>query len=333
MRDVRRGRREVTGAAPDGAAAFRVSRAAGRLGAFVKELRAEFLPASALAVFVGTALAFYHTGRWDGWLFLECLLGVCALHAGANVLNDYFDHRSGNDAINTDFVRPFTGGSRLIQQGVLRPGEVLGLGVGLLVVGVGVGMHLIFRAGPVVVVFVALGLAAGIGYSIPRFGLAACGAGEATVALAFGVLPVTGAYYVQAGTVTAQALFLSLPVAVLIAAVLFVNQFQDSRADRAVGKCHWVVRLGLKRAARGYVVLMGLWVVLLLMGAATGRIPAFLAWAALPGLLAIPAARRVLRHYDHPAVLAPANVLTILMHTAVAVALGTMLVLARVFAG
>jgi 1,4-dihydroxy-2-naphthoate octaprenyltransferase len=298
--------------------------------AFAQELRAEFLPASALAVFVGAALAFYDTGHWRGWLFLVCVIGVCALHAGANVLNDYFDHRSGNDAINTDFIRPFTGGSRLIQRGVLRPNEVLGLGAALLGVGVGVGVYLVVQAGAGVLPFLALGVLAGVGYSIPRIGLAARGAGEATVALAFGVLPVTGAYYVQTGTVTARALVLSLPVAVLIAAVLFINQFPDSRADRAVGKRQWVVRLGLKRAARGYVALMGLWVGLLLLGAAAGMIPAFLAWAALPGLLAIPASRRVLRHFDTPAALAPAHALTILMHLAVTAALGTMLVLARV---
>jgi 1,4-dihydroxy-2-naphthoate octaprenyltransferase len=295
-------------------------------------LRAEFLPASALAVFVGAALAFQQTGNWDGWLFLECVLGVCALHAAANVLNDYFDHRSGNDALNTDFIRPFTGGSRLIQQGVLQPDEVLEMGVVLLAVGIGLGVHLAIRVGPGVLAFMAGGVVAGIGYSIPRFGLAARGAGEATVALAFGVLPVMGAYYVQTGTVTSQAWFLSLPVAALIAAVLFVNQFPDYRADRAVGKRHWVVRLGPKRAARGYVVLMVLWMALLLAGAATGAVPAFLAWAVLPGLLAIPAARRVLRHFEHPAAMAPANVLTIVMHSAVSVMLGTLLVLARVLA-
>jgi 1,4-dihydroxy-2-naphthoate octaprenyltransferase len=292
-------------------------------------LRAEFLPASALAVFVGAALAFHDTGLWSGWLFLVCVIGVCALHAGANVLNDYFDHRSGNDAINTDFIRPFTGGSRLIQQGVLRPNEVLGLGAALLGVGVGVGSYLAFRAGPGVLAFLALGVLAGVGYSIPLVGLAARGAGETTVALAFGVLPVTGAYFVQTGTVSVRALVLSLPVAVLIAAVLFINQFPDCRADRAVGKRHWVVRLGPARAARGYVVLMGLWIAILLLGAGSGLIPSFLAWAALPGLLAIPASRRLLRHCDTPAAQAPAHALTILMHLAVTVSLGTMLVLAR----
>ncbi len=303
-----------------------------RLGAFARELRAEFLPASALAVVTGTALAFYDTGRWHGWLFVECVLGVCALHAGANVLNDYFDHGGGSDAANTDFVRPFTGGSRLIQQGVLRPGDVLRLGVGLLAAGIAVGTHLALRAGWGVAGFMAAGVAAGVGYSIPRIGLAARGAGEVAVALAFGVLPVTGAYLVQTGTVTAQAFFLSLPVSLLIAAVLFVNQFPDCRADQAVGKRTWVVRLGPRRAARVYVALMALWPAILLAGAATGVVPAFLAWAALAGLAAIPAARRLLRHSDTPAALAPVCALTVMVHLTVTAALGSMLALARKFA-
>jgi 1,4-dihydroxy-2-naphthoate octaprenyltransferase len=298
-----------------------------KLGAYLRELRAPFLPSSALAVFVGTALACHRTGRWDWTTFLACVFGVCAIHAGANVLNDYCDHLSGNDALNNDFVRPFTGGSRLIQQGELRPGEVLGLGAVLLVTGAAAGAWLALRLGPGLLVFLALGLLAGIGYSIPRRGWAACGAGEATVAVAFGVLPVTGAFYAQTGFVTAQALFLALPVAVLIAAVLFINQFQDCRADAAVGKRHWVVRLGRRRASRVYVVLMALWAGLLLLGAATRILPPFLGWAALPGLLAIPASRRVLQHYDHPVALAPANAWTIAMHLLVCAALGVLLIL------
>ena len=297
------------------------------LGLYWRELRAPFLPASGLAVCLGASLVKYRTGGWDWPLVLACLFGVGALHAGANVLNDYGDHRGGSDAANTTFVHPFTGGSRLIQQGLLRPGAVLVYGLVLLGIGAVAGLWLASQRGPGVLLFAAAGLVAGLGYSVPRFGWAALGAGEIVTGLAFGLLPVAGTCYVLGGTVPPEAILLALPVTVLIAAVLFINQFQDSAADAAVGKRHWVVRLGRRRSVRVYVALLVLWMPLLLAGAAWRGLPGALGWALAPGILAVPAARLARRHYDHPAELAPANRLTIALHHLVTAALCAILLL------
>ena len=306
-----------------------MSAAAARAGDWLRELRAPFLPASAAAVFVGAALAWHRSGRWHWGLFGACLAGVGCLHAGANVLNDYCDHRSGNDACNTAFIRPFTGGSRLIQQGRLRPAEVLGLGLGLLAAGLAVGLVLAIRHDPGLLGFLAAGLVAGIGYSLPRIGWAARGAGEGVIAVAFGLLPVAGTYRVLTGAVTREACLAALPVAVLIGAVLFVNQFPDAPADAATGKRHWVVRLGRRRASRVYAAAMATGPALLPLLAALRLVPGALAWAALPGLLGIPAVRRVLRHYDEPGRMAPANALTIAVHLATCAAMGLLLLAGR----
>ena len=306
-----------------------MSAAAARAGDWLRELRAPFLPASAAAVFVGAALAWHRTGRWHWGLFGACLAGVGCLHAGANVLNDYCDHRSGNDACNTAFIRPFTGGSRLIQQGRLPPAGVLGLGLGLLAAGLAVGLVLALRRDPGLLGFLAAGLVAGIGYSLPRIGWAARGAGEGVIAVAFGFLPVAGTHRVLAGVVTREACLAALPVAVLIGAVLFVNQFADAPADAATGKRHWVVRLGRRRASRVYAAAMALGPALLPLLAAFRLVPGALAWAALPGLLGIPAVRRVLRHYDEPGRMAPANALTIAVHLATCAAMGLLLLAGR----
>ena len=170
-----------------------------RAQALLYELRAAFLPASLLAVFMGTALAFYRTGRWHWPLFLACTAGVAAVHAGANVLNDYFDHIGGSDKVNTDFVRPFTGGRRLIQQGRLTPREVCTFGLALLAVGVAIGLSLVWWRGIGVLAFLAPAILVAAAYSVPRVGLAARGLGEVAVALVFGVLTVMGSFYVQTG--------------------------------------------------------------------------------------------------------------------------------------
>ena len=113
-----------------------------KLTLWLKELRAPFFTASALPVIVGTAIAYSQTAQFNVILFILALFATVALHAGANIANDYFDHISGNDWLN-DNKTPFSGGSRLIQQNLLTPGEVIvgawialfiGASIGLIIV-------------------------------------------------------------------------------------------------------------------------------------------------------------------------------------------------------
>ena len=285
----------------------------------LQELRAPFFSASIIPVLVGSACACYHTGQWHWSLFCWTLLGVVSIHAGANVANDYFDHLSGNDAANADFIHPFTGGSRMIQNKLLTPREVLFLALGCFATGGAIGLYLFLLAGPPVLWLGLIGIAGGFFYTAPPVNLSARGLGEPVIALLFGVLPTLGAYYVQTRHFPFDVLILSLPVAVLILMVLFINQFPDYRADAVVGKYTWVVRLGRRRAAQFYTVLMGLWPLPILAVVGTGWYPTWLLLALAPGLIAAWTVPRVLRYYDQPRMLAPVNALTIALHASVGI--------------
>jgi 1,4-dihydroxy-2-naphthoate polyprenyltransferase len=280
----------------------------------IKELRAEFLPASVMSVFLGTALAHARTGAFDPLLFALALAGVVFIHLGTNVANDYFDHRSGNDAFNTEFVRPFTGGSRLIQEKLISPRAVLTLSVSLLAAALVAGAALAVLRGPYVVLLGIVGIASGVFYVAPPINLASRGFGELFIGLNFGILAVTGSYFVQTGGVSRECLVASLPLAGLIAAVVFINEFQDMNADARAGKRTLVVRLGLQKASRvyGWIVLSSF--VPIILGAASGLMPrtTFIALGALPfGIKAIAVARD--RH-GSPKEMAPANALTVVCH-------------------
>jgi 1,4-dihydroxy-2-naphthoate polyprenyltransferase len=293
----------------------------------LQELRVPFFTASIVPVLLGSALAARHTGLFDWALFFCTLVGVVLVHAGANVLNDYFDHLSGNDEANVEFVRPFTGGSRLIQRGLLSPDEVLGLGIACLAAGAALGAYLCFRVGWPLVWLGVAGIAGGVLYSAPPVALGSRGLGEPVIALNFGVLPVLGAYMVQTHRFNWEAVWVSLPVALLIAAVLFINQFQDFRADRAVGKRNWVVRLGRQRAVHVYGILMTVWMLPVLLGVVFRALPAA---AGLALLVLVPAVRAILtarRHCDAPVLLAPTNASTILVHLTVGLLLSASLVI------
>jgi len=297
---------------------------------YLQELRAPFFTASIVPVLVGTSLAFLHSGEWHWLIFLLALTGTVLIHAGANVINDYFDHLNGNDEANIDFVRPFTGGSRMIQEGLLTPNEVLGLSLACFTLGSAIGFYLVYRTGLLVLAFGIVGVLGGALYVAPRVSLVAHGIGELVIGINFGILPVIGSYYVQTGEVRWEALLVSLPIAVLIAAILFINEFQDYRADMAVGKRGWVVRLGRSKSAPVYTTLMVTWVLPIVAGVTLGVFPLLCLAALLPVVVAAKAIMTARRHYDDPKALTPANGMTIICHLAVGLLLTATLVIAGI---
>ena len=281
---------------------------------WIVKMRAPFFTAAIVPVCLGTAVAWATTGAFNLWYFLLTLIGAVCLNAGTNMTNDYFDHTWGSDDINTEFANPFTGGSRLIQMGIVKPTVFLWQGIVFFVAGSIIGIVLIFTRGLWILWLGLVGVFSGYFYTAPPLRLVRTGLGEPLIGLSFGPLMVLGSYFTQTQTVSWEPVIASLPVAILIALVVWINQFQDMRADAAVGKNHWVVRLGRERAATAYGLLLALVYLSLLGGAISGVVTPF----ALIGLLTLPMAAKAYQvavtHYDHPKELVPANAATIQIH-------------------
>lgn len=292
-------------------------------------VRAPFLTASITPILLGGAIAWatQHQLSW-GLLFLTMLAGAF-IHLGVNVINDYFDHASGNDDVNIEFIRPFSGGSRVIQMGLLTPLEML-VGAGVLFALSGaIGVYLATVTGPLVLAFGAVGLISGVFYVGKPFDWGSHGIGELLVGLNFGILMTLGSYYVQAERLDWTPAIAAIPIAALIAAVLYVNEFPDFAADKAVGKRTWVVRLGRPWAATAYACLMAIPYVSVLFAVTAGVLPptTLLCLVTLP--LAVRAIRVAHRYHSQPVELAPANALTIVTHLSA----GLLLTLAYVWEG
>lgn len=247
-----------------------------------------FFTASAVPVFVGTAAAFRLESSFSPGLFAVTLAAVLLYHAGLNVLNDYFDAKSGADAANADPLTPFAGGSRMIQSGLVSMRETLLLAIGLLALGTLAGVYLACSVGPGLLVIGAAGLAIGVAYSSPPFSLSYRGLGEIAVGLEFGVLSVIGSYFVQTGEFKhpLELAFASLPISLLITALLYINEFADYEADLKAGKKNLVVRLGIKRARHGFLLLVLIAYSIILLGALGRALPRPALMALLPGALA-----------------------------------------------
>lgn len=192
-------------------------------------------------------------GSFEPLVLVIALMVVALVHAGANVANDVADDRSGTDHLNEQRIHPFTGGSRFIQNGVMTATEMTNWAAVLFATGIALGLVLLVLKGPWVLVFGVAGVGIGLAYSLPPLVLSARGMGEVAVAAAFGMLPVIGSFWLQAGFVTGKAVLVSLPASLWIMAVLVINEIPDIAADAATGKRTLVVRIGSRASGWLYM--------------------------------------------------------------------------------
>ena len=263
--------------------------------------RPKFFTASMLPMLLGTAWGHHVSGQFDMTVFMLALAATLCVHAGANVINDVFDDINGSDCGNDGRIYPYTGGSRFIQNGIMSVSGMTRWGMTLYVMAVVFGAILTGMKGVGVLLFGLVGLGLGVLYSIPPIQLSARGVGEATVAVAFGVLPVTGAAWLQSGIVDSEVVLVSIPVSLWVAAILLINGVPDITADAAAGKRTLAVRLGPRGTQVLYVCIHVL--AFLAIGLAVSQGSFSVIVFALPALLLLVAilASRSIGHATDPA--------------------------------
>ncbi len=248
-------------------------------------MRPKFFPASVLPVLAGSAWGFMAAGRFDLFVFILALLATVCVHASANVLNDVGDDSGGTDRQNEDRIYPYTGGSRFIQTGIMTASGMARLGVSLIGIAAIAGLILLLSKGAMVLWFGIAGLLLAVLYSLGPIRLASTGLGELSVGIAFGVLPVTGAAWLQSGSLGLDVLLFSIPVSVWVTAILLINEVPDIAADGATGKRTLPVRVGLGGTSVIYLLLHATGVAALVWLALRGGFPA---WTVIvPGLLLV----------------------------------------------
>lgn len=268
-----------------------------------------------LSVTLAGALIGLGTAHADGVpinLLSAVLTVLFALvaHAGANVVNDYYDALSGTDANNTERLFPFTGGSRFIQNGALGEQQTRAFGYALLAIVIPAGLWLSAQSGPGLLVIGAAGLLVAWAYSAPPLQMMSRGTGELAIVGGW-LLVVLGTDFVQRGAFSALPLLVGMPFALLVAAILYINQFPDRAADAAANKRTVVVRLGAQSARWGYCLIVAVAYLWLAGAVIWGAVPAIAAVGLAPAVLSVIAAIRLVQHANNPAQLAPAIKATI----------------------
>jgi len=278
------------------------------------ETRPSFLLLTPLVYSVGVAEA-YVEGSFDAFRALLGLAGVMLAHLSVNVINDYFDYKSGLDLK----VRrtPFSGGSGMLPAGLLEARDVYLFAVGCLVLGGVIGVYFALTTGwmllPLIVV-AALTIYFYTTYLSHWF------LGEVFAGLHFGPLMVLGGHFIQTGRYSVSAMASGIVPGILVATLLFLNEFPDVAADREVGRRNAVILLGIAKSSKIYVSLIASTYIWILACVLSGLKPVTMLVTFITLPLALKATRGVLRDHGDVERLIPsmgANVMLVLSMTGI----------------
>jgi len=186
---------------------------------------------TAISVGVGGAVAALD-GAFDVWLFLLTLVGAVCVHGATNLINDYFDYKSGVDrpGAPTTLYRPHP-----LVQGLISPRAVLWVSAGLYAIAAIIGLALLALKGAGLLWFILVGAIASFFYTAGPIKYKYLALGELAVLLMWGPVIVGGTYFVQRGSLSLDAVLISVPFGLLVALVLLANNLRDIDYDRSAG--------------------------------------------------------------------------------------------------
>lgn len=288
-----------------------------------RETRPHFLLLSVVLSFLGTSMAWYYGAISVGFAVLA-FVGLLLAHISVNVLNDYFDFKSGVDLATQP--TPFSGGSGILPAGRLQPREVLWLGLAGFVLAVPIGVFFIATSGWALAPLLIVGAFCLLLYTplLTRMGYP-----EWAPGVGLGSLPVLGAFFVQTGEYTLPAVIAAVPSGFMVHNLLLLNEFPDVEADRASGRRTLPILVGKRPAFVVYAALVIGMYVWIAAGVALRFMPPF----TLIALMTLPLGVKAIRggsRWDDRASLVPALGANVMVILGTQLLLGIGYILARV---
>ncbi len=271
------------------------------------ETRPQFLLLSVVLVFLGTCLAWYD-GAFNLGYALLTFIGLLLCHISVNVLNDYFDYRSGID-LETKRT-PFSGGSGILPPSLLKPRQVFWLGVISFLLAVPIGVYFVIARGWLLLPLLLIGAMCVLLYTpiITRLRWP-----EWAPGLGMGALPVLGVYFVQTTAYTLPAIIAAIPSGILVHNLLLLNEFPDTEADKKAGRKTLPVVMGKAKASIVYSVLTAVVYLWIIGTVVAGLMPYFSLIALLTLPLAMKAIQGALKYQQTIVPAMSSNVLVVLL--------------------
>ena len=260
--------------------------------AWFLETRPQFLLLSVVLAFLGTAMA-WNAGSFALFTALLAFIGLLLAHISVNVINDWFDYRSGIDLATPR--TPFSGGSGILPGKQLKPRQAFWLGFGAFLLIVPIGIYFVLTTSWMLLPLLVV---AGVCILIYTPLILRTRYPEWAAGLGLGALPILGAYFVQANQYTVAAVVASIPSGFLVYNLLLLNEFPDIEADRKGGRKTLPITEGRRKASLVYSIVTVAVYVWIVAAVALRLMPAFTLLALLTLPFAVKAIKGALRSED-----------------------------------
>jgi 1,4-dihydroxy-2-naphthoate octaprenyltransferase len=288
------------------------------------ETRPQFLVLSVVLAFLGTSIA-WHNGAFHLGHAILAFIGLLLCHISVNVLNDYYDYKSGID-LKTRRT-PFSGGSGFLPEAALNPGHVFWFGLTCFLLAVPIGIYFVLVSGWALLPLLILAAICILLYT-PM--LTKLGWPEWSPGIGLGALPILGTYFIQTGEYILPAIVAAIPSGILVHNLLLLNEFPDAEADKTAGRKTLPITMGSKGAGIVYTTLTIILYLWIIAWVAAGMMPVFclLALATLP--FAVRAIQGALNPQDESKLM-PALANNVLLTLLTQLLLGIGYILATIF--
>jgi len=299
------------------------------LSAWWRACRFHFVPPSFLPAIAGSVIAWYSTGIFNPVYFVLTVIGVTINHIALNMTDDYYDYLSFVDRGKRNAGNPYCGGSGTLSAGLIKPEEMLRAFMAGYIITIIIGLFLALSVSWYILAFGFFGMACAYFYTAPPIRYAYHGFGEISQLINFSFTIGMGAYFVQCRELSWEALWAILPLGFMMFAMITINEIPDSKEDEKCEKRTLVVLLG---AEKGVWLYGGAMITAYAIIAVTPLLAMTTPWMylALSTLPLFVKSLNILRHNFHDALrMAPANLLTIQIHSLT----GILLIIAHIIAG
>jgi 1,4-dihydroxy-2-naphthoate polyprenyltransferase len=285
-----------------------------RVKVWWQALRYHYVPPSIFPAVLGGLVSWASNGKFFPFYFLLVLVAIIVNHFALNMTDDYFDYKHSVDNLQPGEKNPYTGGSRTLSGGLLKPSSMFKAFTLCYLVVVIVGFYLTLTRGLPILAFGLIGVFCAVFYTAPPIKFGHHSLGELAMLVCFGPVIGLGAYYVQSQTLTLEAFLATLPLGIMLFSMIVINELPDIEEDRAAGKLTLVARYGKKAGVKLYLVSWACTYAVTIGAVAARIIPVF----ALFSLISLPLVYNSIKtlriHYDSPSLLAPANLNMIKAH-------------------
>jgi len=217
---------------------------------WVRIVRAQYMTLPVVLSIIGNALAYYE-GKFQWGIAVLSFIGLMLAHMSVNVINDYFDYKSGIDKVVNR--TPFNGGSGSIKDGIITSKATLSVGIILLTIAAFIGLFFMITVSWWLLPLLLVAAFFIIAYSpkILKIPFAEWSAG-----IGLGALPILGCYFVQTGHYSWQALLVSIPSTILVHHLLLLNEIPDEEADRTGKRKTFPILFGRQATMNYYLILV-----------------------------------------------------------------------------